>query len=78
MIIQMVVAANGFDGPDFYFCKVDCSQQQYDNGEHYDIAKSAAKDNGYDEPMVPFDRNDPPGRSFFDLFEWESATTYTG
>lgn len=73
MIVRMVVAAHGFDGPDLYFCKVECSQEQYDDGEHYDIAKSAAKENGYDEPMVAFDENDPP-KAMFDLFEWDTAT----
>lgn len=75
MIVNMVVAAQGFAGPDLYFCKVECSQEQYDNGEHYDAAHSAAKKNGYDGSMVAFDENDPP-KAMFGLFNWESATIY--
>ena len=75
MIVKVVVAGNGFDGPDFYFCKVECNQEQYDNGEHYDAAKSAAANNGYDSPMVAFDENDPP-KLLFDLFNWDSASVF--
>lgn len=75
MIVRMVVAAHGLDGPDLYFCKVDCSQEQYDNGDHYDAAKSAAKDNDYEGSMVAFDENDPP-KPLFDLFNWDSASTF--
>jgi hypothetical protein len=75
MTINMVVAANGFDGPDFYFCKVECSQAQYNDGEHYDAAKRAARGNGYDDPMVAFDENDPP-KPLFKMFNWDSASTF--
>lgn len=77
MVVKMVVvvAAQGCDGPDFYFCKVDCSQDQYDCGYHYEVAKKAAKDYGYELPMVAFDELDPP-KALFSLFNWESASVY--
>jgi len=75
MIINMVVAANGFDGPDLYFCKIECSQEQYDNGDHYERAKEAASDNGYEGPMVAFDQNDSP-KALFNLFQWDTATVF--
>lgn len=75
MKIKTVVAGNGFDGPDFYFCIVDCNQQQYDNGDHYDVVKKAAENYGFEEPMVVFDENDNP-KGLFDLFVWESADTF--
>lgn len=75
MVIKMVVAAQGYDGPDLYFCKVKCSQDQYDDGEHYECAEDAARQLGYEKPMVAFDENDPP-KPLFSLFNWESASLY--
>jgi len=75
MIVRMVVAAHGNDGPDLYFCKVECSQEQYDDGDHYDSAEFSADANGYGHPMVTFDENDPP-KPLFDLFNWDSASTF--
>jgi hypothetical protein len=53
----VVACANSNGEPDFYPCIVDCSQEQYDNGEHYDAAKDAAADAGY-EPYLAYDHND--------------------
>jgi len=75
MTIKMVIAASGFDGPDLYFCKVECNEEQYENGDHYDCAKEAAAESGYEEPMVAFDENDSP-KPLFNLFTWDSASTF--
>ena len=76
MIIKMIVAAQGYDGPDFFFCKVHCSKEDYENGIHYDIAKAEAAKAGYEKPMIAIDENDPAGKAISDKFVWESATTY--
>lgn len=74
MIINCVVAAVSADGAaDFYFCKVQCAQYEYDNGTHYELAEAAAEDDGYERPMVTFDENDGPDW-LFDHFVWDSAT----
>lgn len=76
MVCKMVVAATNAGGePDLYFCKVDCAEQDYQLGWHYEAAKNAAKDNGYEGEMVAFDENDPP-KPLFNLFNWDSATVY--
>lgn len=75
MIVKMVVAAQGNDGPDLYFCKVACSEEQYNEGEHYRRAEKAANDYGYEGSMVAFDEKDPP-KPLFGLFDWDTATTY--
>jgi hypothetical protein len=76
MEIKCVVACRNASGEsDFFFCKVECSQNQYDVGDHYDIAEDAARDEGYDGPMVVFDENDGPD-FLFDHFVWESATVF--
>lgn len=74
MEIKCVVACRNCEGvPDFYFCKVKCSQEQYDNGEHYEIAEDAASKEGYEGPLLAYDENDGPDW-LFDHFVWESAS----
>ena len=76
MIIKCVVAAMTSNGPDFFFCKVKCAQDAYDNGVHYEIAEDAAAQDGYERPMVSFDENDGPAW-LFERFVWASASTVT-
>lgn len=74
MIIKCVIACHNANGePDFYFCKVECSQSDYELGIHYDMAIEEAVDNGYELPFVAFDENEKPNW-LFDHFVWESAT----
>lgn len=73
--IRVVVACTyaPSDGPDFYFCKVECRQDQYENGDHYDCARLRASGEGFEPAMVCFDENDGP-KFLFDHFVWESAS----
>jgi hypothetical protein len=73
MVYKMIVAATNANGdPDFYFCKVDCTEQDAQLGLHYEAAKNAAKDNGYEGEMFAFDGDDPP-KPLFNLFNWDSV-----
>ena len=73
---KMIVAAiNGNGEPDFYFCKVRCTGQQYDNGYHYALAEKKAIENGY-EPKLAYDENDTGGSVILDKFVWKSASTF--
>lgn len=75
MIINCVVASfNASGAPDFYFCKVECAECDYDNGVHYELAEDAARGEGYAGPMVSFDENDGPDW-LFEHFVWDSAST---
>jgi hypothetical protein len=76
MFIKMIVAAQGYDGPDLFFCKVNCSKEDYENGLHYEEAEKAAAKAGYEKPMVAMDENDPAGQAILDKFVWDSATIY--
>lgn len=76
MIVKCVVAAMTSNGPDFFFCKVRCAQDDYDNGLHYEIAEDAAGNDGYERPMVAYDENDGPDW-LFDRFVWASASIVT-
>lgn len=74
MEVKCVVACHNAGGePDLFFVKVECSQDEYGYGDHYEKAESAAYDEGYSGPMVVFDENDGPS-GLFDLFVWESAS----
>jgi len=76
MVVKVVVAATNANGePDFYWCKVDCSDQEYNEGWHYAMARDAAEENGYEGEMVVFDEHDPP-KPLFNMFNWESASTF--
>ena len=72
---RVVVACTNSNGePDFYFCKVNCTDQQYENGEHYEVAKRAALDNDYDGQMVAYDDACYAGKNLMKMFHWSSAT----
>ena len=72
MEIKCIVAATtAGDERDLFFCKVECTQDEYYNGDHYEAAKEAAENEGYD-PSLVFDEQDPGGRAMLQLCEWES------
>lgn len=77
MTIKCIVAAVNASGePDFFFCKVECSKEQYDNGEHYEAAEELAEEEGY-EPKLAYDERDPAGRAMLELLDWRNATIVT-
>lgn len=77
MLIKCVVACHNASGsPDFYFCIVSCLKNEYELGEHYDIAAQSALAEGYDEPFVIFDEHEAPDW-LLSRFVWASASTVT-
>lgn len=78
--IRCVTACHGHNGPDFDFCVVELSQAQYEEGDHYEAAKIAASNHGYDvEKAVVYDTNDlrvTVGVEFHNHFAWETADLY--
>lgn len=65
------------NGPDFYFCKIECTQEEYDNGEHYELAAEAALvSEAYDpDNVVVFDEHDGPAW-LFEHFVWSTAPVF--
>lgn len=57
-----VVGHNANGEPDVFMTEVVCSQEQFDNGEHYDLAKEQAVAEDFD-PSIAFDPNDEAWRS---------------
>jgi hypothetical protein len=70
----MVAAINANGDSDFYFVKVDCTEEQYNLGEHYEAAENKAEEEGYD-PKLTFDEFESAGKAILEHFEWDAATT---
>lgn len=62
----VVLCTNSEGSPEFCTHEVQCTKKQYDDGDHYDIAKNAAAKEGYETPMVAFDENDAAARQLDD------------
>jgi len=59
MKVTIIAACTNASGePDFTSVTVDVSKEQYENGEHYDLAGKKLLNNGFDEPFVLFDARD--------------------
>lgn len=65
-----VFSLNSNGEPDIFFCKIKCSQEDYDNGIHYKRAKELAEENGYDA-VLACDENDPAGQ-VTKLYDWKT------
>ena len=74
MRIKCVIAGHGLNGPDLGFVIVECTQDDYDAGAHYEVAAEWAEtDLDLDIPRVVFDEHDHP-QFLFEHFAWETAT----
>ncbi len=71
-----VACTNANGAPDFFFCIIKCSEDDFECGAHYDCAKDAAMKNGYTGEMVAFDEHDTAGHALMDKFIWESASIF--
>ena len=59
--ITIVSACMNADGaPDFGLTQVEVTQEEAENGNHYDLAEAQLVENGYEEPMVHFDEDEAP------------------
>lgn len=57
--VKVAVAGRNASGePEIVVYNIECSKEQYENGDHYDMAKERAEDDGF-EPEIAFDENDP-------------------
>jgi hypothetical protein len=75
MKIKCIVPAFNASGePDFFFCIVECTEEQYNDGQHYKVAREEADSEGYEEVGLVYDERDSGGKAILNCFEWESAT----
>jgi hypothetical protein len=71
--IRCVVAGLNSNGsPDFYFVRVRLTEEEYNEGAHYEAAKNDAEENGY-EAYLAYDERDVAGAKLIDLFDWKTA-----
>ena len=73
MIQNIVVAATNANGDaDLFFFKMRMTEDDYNNGYHYESAIQYAESQDYEQPMVVFDGSMP--KALEDLFEWDTAS----
>lgn len=73
-IIRCVVSTLNSNGsPDFYFVRVRLTEEEYNDGAHYEAAKNDAEANGY-EAYLAYDEQDIAGVKLMDLFDWTTAS----
>jgi len=74
MKIRCVVACHDVNGPNLYFVVVECNQEQYDEGEHYEAAQGYVEENyEVDGPYWVCDERDACGMALVQNFEWVNA-----
>jgi hypothetical protein len=66
----VVLCINAEGSPDFHTCAPSVTHAQMLAGEHYELAKENAKDNGFEEPMMAFDATDAAARQLADIQGW--------
>lgn len=59
--VRVFVLAQGGAGPELFETTVNLPVDDYNDGQHYDLAKARAKAAGFDTPMTAFDEFDPAG-----------------
>lgn len=70
MKIRCVVSCVTADGtPSFFPCEVEVTQEEYNNGSHYDMAKDMAFEADFEQCGVVYDENDGPTFLFAHLFQ---------
>jgi hypothetical protein len=65
-----VIARDASGAPDIVHVRLDCTEQEMQEGEHYTKAIERAGELGY-EPMAAFDERDPAGRKMLSLMAFE-------
>ncbi|MBK3779874.1 hypothetical protein G3A43_06375 [Paraburkholderia aspalathi] len=66
----VVLCTNANGEPEFHSCTPEVTQQQIDDGVHYDLAKENAGYNGYSEPMMAFDAKDQAAKDLSQILGW--------
>lgn len=68
---KVVVLANNSNGePEFFSCAPAVSHQEMIDGKHYELAKECASDNGFNGPMIAFDKTDAAARGLGEMLAW--------
>ena len=57
-VVSACMSASGT--PDFALNRVEVTQEEYENGVHYDLVEQRLARAGYEEPYVHFDEGEAP------------------
>lgn len=69
--VKVIVLCTNSEGAlEFHTCAPECTEEQISSGGHYDMAKENAAFNGFGEPMIAFDANDPAARQLGETLAW--------
>jgi hypothetical protein len=55
----VVFGINAGGEPDFYAIKTSCTEDQYNLGEHYDMAERYALEDDFEGPLISVDEDEP-------------------
>lgn len=74
MYVNCVIAChNALGDPDLFFCRVQCSEEQYACDDHISAVQDYAQQQGWSGPYVTFCPGDVPNW-LFAHFEWRTAS----
>ena len=66
----VVLCRNSQGESEFHTCAPEVTHQQMLDGVHYDLAKENAADNGFEEPMMAFDKTDTAAKQLGEVLAW--------
>jgi hypothetical protein len=76
--VKVVVAGVDSNGPDLYFVKVIATQEQLEEGLHYEAAKNWVGENFLNVDDISWASDDKdPAKAVVSLFNWDTASTIT-
>lgn len=67
-VVVLCVNSNGV--PEFFTCPVNTTENGVKNGEHYDLACEQALREGFEKPMISFDKTDEAGKGLAEVAAW--------
>ena len=75
-VVKVVVAGVGYDGPELFFIKVICNQEQLEEGLHYEAAKNWVGENFLNVDDISWACDDKdPAKIVLNLFNWDRASS---
>lgn len=70
----VVLCTDASGAPEFHTCAPECTPEQVESGEHYELAKENAEMNGFEGPMLAFDSRDPAADGLTKIAAWLRAS----
>ena len=68
----IVIADNASGEADFWACIVDCTERQYNEGDHFETAEVCAENERY-ENTYACDEHEPLFKPFLNIVDWNKV-----